>query len=188
MSLDRRSSQSSPETGERCESTSVSSKRPNHQLQQTAGAYRLSQMCSSPGPAAAERGRSAKEAARSVGTPRSGSRAVPSTLSPGAAYEALADDGEPECLAWLAVDEVKGGFRAAFPDIADDGTELNWEGAGSHLQVTWPVGSKPGHNLGVLITCGWSLLDQPAVIERLRSVGWALGCGMFDPQSGEWLS
>jgi hypothetical protein len=110
----------------------------------------------------------------------------PSGEEPDAVYEALAEDGEPEGLTWLSVDEVKAGFRAAFPDIADDGTELNWEGAGSYFQVTWPVGSKPRSTLGVFVSCGWSLLDEPVVIERLRSVGRALGCGVFDPQAGEW--
>lgn len=105
---------------------------------------------------------------------------------PAAVYELLAEDGEPEGLAWLPVDEVKAGFRAAFPDITDGGTELNWQGAGSYFQVSWPVGSRPRHTLGVFISCGWSLVDQPAVIERLLAVGQALGCGVFDPQSGEW--
>ena len=110
----------------------------------------------------------------------------PSGEEPAAVYEALAEDGEPEGLAWLPVDAVKAAFRAAFPDVQDGWTELNWEGAGSYFQVTWPTGSRPRHTLGVFVSCGWSLLDQSAVIDRLRSVGRALGCGVFDPQAGEW--
>jgi hypothetical protein len=109
-----------------------------------------------------------------------------SSEQPEAIYEALAEGGEPQGLAWLAVDTVKGDFQARFPDITDDGTELNWEGAGSYFQVTWLVGSKPRHTLGVFVSCGWNLLEQPAVIERLRSVGSGLGCRVFDPQEGEW--
>jgi hypothetical protein len=105
-----------------------------------------------------------------------------------AVYDALAENSEAEGLAWLSVDEIKAGFRAAFPEIVDDSTELNWEGAGSYFQVTWPVGSKPHHTLAVFVSCGWGLLDHPPVIERLRSVGRALGCGVFDPQSDEWSS
>jgi hypothetical protein len=108
------------------------------------------------------------------------------TKDPEAVHAALAEDGEPQGLAWLPVTQVKDAFRAAFPDIADDGTELNWEGAGSYFQVTWPVGSKPRHTLGVFVSCGWDLASQPAMIERVRSVSTALGCGVFDPQSGEW--
>jgi hypothetical protein len=105
---------------------------------------------------------------------------------PVAVYHALIDQGEPKGLAWLPVDEVKAGFRAFFPNIADDGTELNWEGSGSYFQVTWPVGSKSRHTLGVFVSCGWSLLDQPEVVQQVRAVGLGLGCGVFDPQSGEW--
>ncbi len=107
---------------------------------------------------------------------------------PVAVYHALIEEGEPKGLAWLSVDEVKAGFRASFAHIDDDGTELNWQGAGSYFQVTWPTGSEPRHTLGVFISCGWSLLDQPAIIERVRAVGLGLGCGVFDPQSGEWSS
>lgn len=96
--------------------------------------------------------------------------------------------GEPDALSWLPVDAVKFTFRTAFPDIVDDGTELNWAGAGSYFQVTWPTGSRPRHTLGVFVSCGWSLLDRPEVIERLRAVGRALGCGAFDPPSGAWSS
>jgi hypothetical protein len=108
------------------------------------------------------------------------------TDDPDEVYGALAEDDEPDGLAWMSVNSVKAAFRAAFPDIADDGTELNWEGAGSYFQVTWPVGSRPRQTLGVLVTCGRSLVSQTEVIERLRSAGRSLGCGVYDPQSGNW--
>ncbi len=73
-----------------------------------------------------------------------------------------------------------------FRDISDDCSELNWEGAGSYFEVAWPVGSKPAHTLGVFVSCGWKLLHQPAVIERVRAMTLGLRCGVFDPQSGEW--
>ena len=101
-------------------------------------------------------------------------------------YHALIEDGEPDGLSWLPVSEVKDRFRSAFVGIADDGTELDWEGAGSYFQVSWSVGFKPQHTLGVFVSCGWSLLERPEVIEQLRAVGVGLGCGVFDPQSGAW--
>jgi hypothetical protein len=105
---------------------------------------------------------------------------------PGTVYESLLEDDEPEGVDWLSVDRVKAGFRAAFPEITDELSELNWEGAGSYFQVSWAIGSKPGHTLGVFVTCGGSLLGQPAVIERVRAVGSSLGCGVFDPQIDAW--
>ena len=110
----------------------------------------------------------------------------PSPEQPGTVYESLLEDDEPDGVTWLSVDQVKAEFRAAFPEITDDCSELTWEGAGSYFQVSWAVGSKPGHTLGVFVTCGWSLLDQPTVIERVRAVGHCLGCGVFDPQSDTW--
>jgi hypothetical protein len=112
--------------------------------------------------------------------------AGPAPGGPAAVYAALIEDGEPDGVAWLPVSEVQAAFRAAFPGIADNGTGLDWEGAGSYFQVSWRVGSEPRHTLGVFVSCGWSLLDQPEVIERVRAVGLGLGCGVFDPQAGEW--
>lgn len=101
-------------------------------------------------------------------------------------YAQLCEDQEPDGLGWLRVDDVKSRFQAAFPDIVDDGTELNWDGSGSYFQATWSVGSKPQHTLGVLVSCGWDLAQQSGIIERIRAVGAALGCGVYDPQSDEW--
>jgi hypothetical protein len=112
----------------------------------------------------------------------------PAPEDPGAICNAFLEDGEPEGLDALAVAEVKAHFQAAFPGISDDLTELNWDGAGSYFQVSWPVGLKPGCTLGVFVSCGWNLLERPDVIERLRTVGFGLGCGIFDPQSDEWTS
>jgi hypothetical protein len=101
-------------------------------------------------------------------------------------YTRLAEEEEPDGLAWLSAEDVKAQFRAQFPETTDDGTELNWEGSGSYFQVNWPVGSRPRHTLAVFVSCGWSLLERPEVIDRIRTVGGKLGCGVFDPQSEEW--
>lgn len=50
----------------------------------------------------------------------------------------------------------------------------------------WPVGSKSRQTLAVLVSSGWNLLDEPKVVKKLRSVGPALGCGTYDPQSDIW--
>lgn len=112
--------------------------------------------------------------------------AGPASDDPAGVYQSLIEDGEPTGLVWLPVAAVQAGFRASFADISDNGTGLDWEGAGSYFQVSWPVGSRPRYTLGVFVSCGWSLLERPEVIERVRSVGVGLGCGVFDPQSGEW--
>ena len=105
---------------------------------------------------------------------------------PDTVYNALMEEQEPDSVTWLPVDTVKSAFAEAFPDVQDDRTELRWEGAGSSFEVSWPIGSKPRHTLGVLITCGWSLLDTPEVIQRLVGVAAALGCRVYDPQEGAW--
>ena len=101
--------------------------------------------------------------------------------------DALANEDEPFGLEWLQVDAVKEQFRRLFPDIEDSGNELTWEGSGSYFQVSWPIGSKPRHTLGVFVECGFSLLDHPAVTRQIMSVARELGCGVYNPQIDDWL-
>lgn len=102
-------------------------------------------------------------------------------------YESLAEDSEPYGLVWLPVDAIKAQFLKVFPDIVVESTEMNWEGAGSYFQIHWAIGSKPGHTLGIHISCGHNLLDSPQTMRQLMSVARQLGCGVYNPQIDDWL-
>lgn len=107
-------------------------------------------------------------------------------VDPAAVYIALDEIEAGSGLDALAVADVKAHFLTAFPEIEDSGTELNWRGAGSYFQVTWPVSMTPGETFAVTVNCGWCLVKTPAVMERIKAVAFDLGCGVFDPQVDAW--
>lgn len=82
----------------------------------------------------------------------------------------------------LSVAAIKACFQEFFPEISDNGHELDWEGAGSYFQVTWPVCSQPGVTTAFCVTCGYQLLDSPDTMNRIIDVGTHLGCALYDPQ------
>jgi hypothetical protein len=105
--------------------------------------------------------------------------------APDAVCARLCGDEEPEGIAWLSVAQIKARFADVFPEIEDSGTELAWEGARSYFQVSWPVGSKPGHTLAVFVQCGYTLLQSPQTMNRIIDVARDLGCALYDPHTAQ---
>lgn len=110
---------------------------------------------------------------------------TPQAPSPKTICEQLVQGEEPDGLAYLSVASIKQRFGAAFPQIQDEGTQLECEVSGSYFQVTWPVSSKPAKTSGIFVNCGYKLLKSPDTMNRIISVANDFGCALFDPQTGE---
>jgi hypothetical protein len=80
--------------------------------------------------------------------------------------------------------QVRQLLRETFPDIQDDDFELTWEGSGSYFQISFGHASERIVQV-ISVSCGFSLLKSPEVINRLIDTLGKLGCAMYDPQTGE---
>ena len=109
----------------------------------------------------------------------------PHAVPPQVVSSQLTDLQESCGIALLPVAKIKERFLASFPEVEDSGNELNWEGAGSYFQVSWPIGLKPGFTAGIFVTCGYELLKTPDVVNRIIAVANEFGCALYDPQSDE---
>ena len=78
---------------------------------------------------------------------------------------------------------VRRSIRESFPDVQDGDFELIWEGAGSYFQITFGHTTERDVQL-IVATCGWSLLDSPKTINQLIDTMLRLGCGVYNPQTG----
>jgi hypothetical protein len=106
---------------------------------------------------------------------------------PGAGIDAaqvlneLQDTMELPGIVSLPLDAVREAFRREFPDIADGGSSLDWEGDGSYFQVGFTFLDERNVS-STTVCCGYELLKSPSAIERLHSVASSLGCRVYDPQ------
>lgn len=105
-------------------------------------------------------------------------------MCPQEVYERLCDDEEVDGIGFLDVSGVKAEFARAFPGIEDFGTELNMDGE-PWFQIAWPMCAQPGKTQGLLLTCSWDITESPATLARIIDVARALGCAVYDPQSGQ---
>src|SRR5436190_586653 len=80
----------------------------------------------------------------------------------------------------LPLDTVKQAFRPHFPDISDDGSELEWEGDDSYFQVGFTFLDERTLS-STNVCCGYELLKSPTAIRRLQAVASSLDCRFFDP-------
>jgi hypothetical protein len=80
----------------------------------------------------------------------------------------------------LPLETVKQAFRQQFPDISDDGSELEWEGDDSYFQVGFTFLDEKTVS-STAVCCGYELLKSPTAIQRLRAVALSLDCRFFDP-------
>ena len=97
----------------------------------------------------------------------------------------LDDLEEPNGIALLSIAKIKERFVASFPEVQDSNNALDWEGAGSYFQVSWPIGSRPGCTAGIFVACGYDLLNSPDVLNRIIGVANEFGCALYDPQTDE---
>lgn len=97
----------------------------------------------------------------------------------------LCEDEEVEGIAALPVAQLKSRFAQEFPGVEDNLTELNWEGAGSHFEVSWSPSSMPDYTLLVIVDCGYLLLRSPETMDRIVILLGEFGCAVYDPQTGE---
>lgn len=105
---------------------------------------------------------------------------MPSALSPDAICQHLAKDELVDGIALLPIEDIKTAIIAAFPDIADGLTSMNWEGNGSYFELSWSVSATQ-----ISLTCGYKLLQNPEPLNRIIDVMTRFGCALYDPQTGK---
>jgi hypothetical protein len=96
----------------------------------------------------------------------------------------LSEDQPVEGVATWPRASVRQLLKGAFPEIQDDDSELTWEGAGSYFQINFGHANEYDVHL-ITVTCGYTLLDSPEVLNRLIDTCGRLGCALYDPQTGE---
>ena len=99
--------------------------------------------------------------------------------------ERLGNDEDVEGVEHLSVELLKARFLESFPTIEDEGAQLNWEGHDSYFQVSWSVSMGMGKTQMIVISCGFKLLDDENLMNRIIDVGQSLGCALYDPQVGQ---
>ena len=75
--------------------------------------------------------------------------------------------------------EIQQRFKLEFPEINDSDVIMDWEGSGSYFEVGFTHADKDNVN------CGYQLLEDTDVMNRVLKVGNSMGCALFDPQTGE---
>ena len=83
-------------------------------------------------------------------------------------------------LGSLPLDTVKSAFRDEFPDISDGGSSVQWEGDGSHFELSFTFLDERTVSM-TTVSCGYELLKSPTAMRRLQAVAAALGCRFYDP-------
>jgi hypothetical protein len=81
----------------------------------------------------------------------------------------------------IPLETVKQAFRQQFPDVADGGGSLDWEGDGSYFHVGFTFLDERTVSR-TAVFCGYDLLKSADAMRRLSSVASSLGCRVYDPQ------
>ena len=97
-------------------------------------------------------------------------------------YEKLVEEQEVDGLSWISVAAITARFQQALPAIEVYSTELIWEGKDGSIQVSWPIGSKPQHTLGIFLNTSWGLLEDGEIVQPLLEALSDLQCVVYDPQ------
>ncbi|HCE43595.1 MAG TPA: hypothetical protein DET40_08605 [Lentisphaeria bacterium] len=75
-------------------------------------------------------------------------------------------------------------IRNSFPEIKDNGFELNWEGEGTYFQISFRTSPEKEVNL-IIANCDDGIFEHEDVLDRLADACTSLGCALYDPQEGE---
>lgn len=75
-------------------------------------------------------------------------------------------------------------LKKFFPEIQDQGNQLEWEGAGSYFLVSFNYSSEVDIHL-IIVNCGFKLLESSDTMNRIIEACNSMGCALYDSQTNQ---
>lgn len=104
-----------------------------------------------------------------------------SAHGPDEIIDLLAEEKPVTSFSKFPNDAVVAAFQKEFPDIRFEMHQLIWEGLDSGFEISFSHPDDDHLHL-ITVTCGYSLLNHPEVLNRIIAVAHQFGCGTYDPQ------